>query len=157
VLDAACTVAHFFEPIRHLDLHAGSTDAFELLELTVDGRPRPLRRSTRSGTRTYTASLGAEVTPGRAVSISYSYRVLVQQLGHLLALDIGTPTHDLRVQFAYRGCGIRHINVADYIASSRQPRLSRLPASGTTPSIALRFDGWILPKAGVAFVWGPGQ
>lgn len=30
---------------------------------------------------------------------------------------------------------------------------SRLPASGPTPSIALRFDGWILPKAGVAFVW----
>ena len=29
----------------------------------------------------------------------------------------------------------------------------RLPASGPTPSIALGFDGWILPKAGAAFVW----
>ena len=27
------------------------------------------------------------------------------------------------------------------------------PPSEPTPSIALRFDGWILPKAGVAFVW----
>ena len=31
--------------------------------------------------------------------------------------------------------------------------LSRLPASEPTPSVFLRFDGWILPKAGVAFVW----
>ena len=51
------------------------------------------------------------------------------------------------------GCGIRHVNVLDYVASSRQPGLSRLPASGPTPSIALRFDGWILPKSSMAFVW----
>lgn len=57
------------------------------------------------------------------------------------------------MQVAYGGCGIRHVNVLDYIASSRQPGLFRLPVSGPTPSIALRFDGWLLPKAGVAFVW----
>jgi hypothetical protein len=28
-----------------------------------------------------------------------------------------------------------------------------LPASAPTLSIALRFDGWMLPKVGVAFVW----
>jgi hypothetical protein len=77
----------------------------------------------------------------------------VQQHSHLLHLDIGKPTKDLRVQFAYGDCGIRHVNVVHYIASSRQPGLSRLPASEPTPSIALRFDGWILPQAGVAFVW----
>jgi hypothetical protein len=70
-----------------------------------------------------------------------------------LELDISRPTKGLRVQLAYGGCGIRRVNVADYIASSRQPGLSRLPASAPTPSIALRFDGWMLPKAGVAFVW----
>ena len=45
------------------------------------------------------------------------------------------------------------MNVLDYIAGSNQTRLSRLPASGPTPSVALGFDGWVLPKAGVAFVW----
>ena len=42
--------------------------------------------------------------------------------------------------------------VLDYIAGSTQARLSRLPASEPTPSITLGFDGWFLPKAGIAFV-----
>jgi hypothetical protein len=39
------------------------------------------------------------------------------------------------------------------LAGSSQTRLSRLPASGPRPGIALGFDGWVLPKAGIAFVW----
>jgi hypothetical protein len=39
------------------------------------------------------------------------------------------------------------------MASSTQPDQSRLLASEPTQSIALRFDGWIPPKAGVVFVW----
>ena len=72
---------------------------------------------------------------------------------HLFHLDFSRPTKDVRVHFAYGGCGIRYVNVLDYIASSRDAGLSRLPASAPTPSIALRFDGWVLPKAGVGFVW----
>jgi hypothetical protein len=59
----------------------------------------------------------------------------------------------LKVHFVYGGCGIRRVNVVDYIASSRQPGPSRLEPTAPTPSIALRFDGWMLPKAGVGFVW----
>jgi len=36
--------------------------------------------------------------------------------------------------------------VVDYIASSRQPGLSRLEPTAPTPSIALRFDEWMLPE-----------
>lgn len=99
-------------------------------------------------------NLGAEtIAAKRAVTVSYAYRVLVQQHGHLLYLDISRPTKGLKVQFAYGNCGIRYVNVLDYIASSRQPRLSHLPASGPSPSIEVGFDGWVFPKAGVAFVW----
>ena len=150
--DPSCSVVHYFEPIGALD--GASADAFHLVELTVDGRPRPVRRTARSGTQVFTAGLGEEsTTAGRTLAISYTYRVVVQQHGHLLHLDISRPTKALKVQFAYGGCGIRHVNVVDYIASSRRARLSRLPAAGPTPSIALGFDGWILPKAGAAFVW----
>ena len=149
--DPSCTLAHYFEPIGGLD--GASTEAFELVELTTDGRPRSVRRSDRTGAQTYTANLGTDAATAREVTISYTYRVLVQQHGHLLHLDLSKPTNGLRVQFAYGDCGIRHVTVLDYIAGGRQPGLSRLPASGPTPSIALRFDGWILPKAGVAFVW----
>jgi len=40
------------------------------------------------------------------------------------------------------------------VASSGQPGLTRLPPLAPSPSISLRFDGWVLPKAGAAFVWG---
>ena len=142
------TVTHYFSAIRALDLDAASTDAFDLVELTVDGRSRPVQRTARPGTQLYTASLDTAATIEHAVTVSYTYRVLVQQRDHLLHLDIGKPTKGLRVQVAYGACGIRHVNVLDYIASSRQPGLSGLPASGPVPSIALRFEGWILPKAG---------
>ena len=150
--DPTCTVVHYFEPIGALD--GGSPAAFEFVECTVDGRPRPPRRVARTGAQVFTAHLGADATTAtQPLTISYTYRVLVQQHGHLLHLDISRPTQGLTIQFSYGGCGIRYVNVLDYVASSRQPGLSRLPAAGPTPSIALRFDGWVMPKAGAAFVW----
>lgn len=41
----------------------------------------------------------------------------------------------------------------DYLGSATQPRITSLPAREPSPSISVDFDGWILPKAGVAFVW----
>jgi hypothetical protein len=150
--DPSCTVVHYVQPVGTLD--AGSAEAFEVVELTVDGVRRPVRRAVRTGAQSYTASLGDGAMAGdRRVAISYTHRLLVQQHGHLLHLDISRPAKGLKVHFAYGGCGIRHVNVVDYIAGSSQTRLSRLPASGPTPSVALGFDGWVLPKAGVAFVW----
>jgi hypothetical protein len=132
----------------------GSEQAFQFVELTVDGRRRPVRRTTRTGAQIFTVSLGDDVAIAKhRLTISYTYRVLIQQQGHLLHFDISRPTKGLRVELAYGGCDIRRVNVVDYIASSRQPGLTRLPPSEPTPSVTLSFDGWILPKAGVAFVW----
>ena len=78
---------------------------------------------------------------------------LVQQNGHLLHLDISHPTKGLHVQFSYGDCGIRYINVLDYIAGARRPQIAQLPASDPTPSVEVNFDGWVFPKGGVAFVW----
>jgi hypothetical protein len=65
-------------------------------------------------------SLGDDaVIAKRTLAISYTYRVLIQQQGHLLHLDISRPTKGLRVELAYGGCGIRRVNVVDYIASSQ--------------------------------------
>ena len=85
--------------------------------------------------------------------ISYTYRVLVQRHGHLLHLDIARPSRGLKVKFWYGDCGIRYVNVLDYIASSRPVRISRTPASEPTPRVEVGFDGWVFPNAGVAFVW----
>jgi hypothetical protein len=64
-------------------------------------------------------SLGDETAIARrALTVSYTYRVLIQQQSHLLELDISRPTKGLRVELAYVG------------ASSRQPGLTHLPPAG---------------------------
>jgi hypothetical protein len=142
----------YSEPIAALD--GSSSETFRLVQLAADGRPRLVRRAVRAGIQVYSAHLGDEFFDGqREVVISYTYEALVQQNSHLFHLDIGQPTKGLKVDFQDGGCGLRYAHVLDYIASSHPTRISRSPVDGPSPSIAVGFDGWVFPKAGVAFVW----
>ncbi|HUZ54041.1 MAG TPA: hypothetical protein VMU94_16135 [Streptosporangiaceae bacterium] len=126
-----------------------SPEVFRLLQFAVGGKPVAIRRTARAKTQILTVNVGeAAVT-----TLSYTYRTLVQQNGHLLHLDISQPTKGLHVEFSYGDCGIRYVNVLDYIAGARQPGISQLPASDPTPSVEVGFDGWMFPKDGLAFVW----
>ena len=141
------SLVHYFQPVGELELHRGSEQAFQFVELTVDGLQRPVRRTTRTGAQIFTVSLGTEgAIAKRTLAISDTYRVLIQQQGHLLHLDISRPTKGLRVELAYGGCDIRHINIVDYIASSRQPGLTQLPRSEPTPSATLHSTGGFCPR-----------
>jgi hypothetical protein len=150
--DPAMTAAWYFEPIGGLT--ASSPDVFELVQASVNGKQRPARRSTRKDGLTYTVDLGQGAEgEGSLVAISFTYRVLVQQSGHLLHLDLAQPTEDFTAELFYGDCGIRYVNVLDYLSGPRQPRITRLPASGPTPRVSVAYDGWTFPKGGVAFVW----
>jgi len=151
LLDPTNAEAWYFEPVAGID--AASPDAFELLQFTVDGRPRPTRRSKRPGGQSFTVTLDVQPGSPREVEIAYTYRVLVQQHGHLLYLDFGAPCKGIDVDFSYGGCGIRHVNVLDFIAGSRPTRVSRSPADASLPTVSVRYDGWVFPKSGVAFSW----
>jgi hypothetical protein len=122
------------------------------VQCAVNGTDRPIRRTQRKGSQLYTATI-PETTDDEEITISCTYRVLVQRHGHLLYLDIPRPTKGLQVQLWYGDCGIRRVNTLDFIASAQQPRILRSPASVPTPSVEIGFDGWIFPKSGVAFVW----
>jgi hypothetical protein len=137
---------------RPAGIDAASPDAFELVQCAVNGTDRPIRRTQRKGSQLYTATI-PETTDDEEVTISCTYRVLVQRHGHLLYLDIPRPTKGLQVQLWYGDCGIRRVNTLDFIASAQEPRILRSPASVPTPSVEVGFDGWIFPKSGVAFVW----
>ncbi|SFF87141.1 hypothetical protein SAMN05216251_13339 [Actinacidiphila alni] len=149
--DRTSTEVWYFQPINGLT--AASPEVFELVEVTVNGKRRPSRRSTRKDGQSYTCNLGDEATTGEEVVISYTYRALVQQHGHVLHLDLAQPTKDFTAQLSYGNCGIRYMNVLDYLSGPRQPRISRLSASDPTPSVSIVYDGWTFPKGGVAFVW----
>ena len=140
------------------DLHGGSDDAFKLVQFKVNGKPLPIRRTRQARGQSYVVNLpdrgreqadAAAATATQEVTIAYTYQVLVRRHGHLLYLDIGRPTRGLRVAFRYGGCGISGVTPLDFIASATAARITETP----TPSIEMAFDGWVLPKSGVAFVW----
>jgi hypothetical protein len=148
--DPTITSAWYFDASAGID--AASSDVFELLQLSVDGKPRKIRRTTRDGAQVYAATLG-RVAEGQEVTVSYTYRVLVQRHGHLLYLDLPRPTKGLRVRLDYAAAGIRRINILDYFASTQQARVEQAPAAAPAKTVDIAFDGWIFPRSGVAFVW----
>lgn len=146
------TTSWFMSPASGLD--AAAIEAFELTRFTVDGETRPIRRSVRKGGQIYTASVGADVVPaGRPVTISYTYRTVTTQAGHLLYFNVEQPTRDLRMSFDYGQCDMSSVSVLDLIPTMRPARIERPKANEPNPVLRIDIDGWIFPRAGVGFVW----
>jgi len=150
--DPNSTLTWYFRPSAGLT--AASADAFLLLRVAVDGQTRAIRRSARSKGQVYTADVGEDlVAAEQAVTISYTFQVLLPQDGHLLRLEIARPTKGFHIDFSYAGCGIQRVNVLNYVAAAKQPTISELPADGPSPSVSLSFDGWVMPRGGVGLAW----
>lgn len=150
LVEAGTNDVWYFEPT--VGLTAASRDAFALVQFTVDGEPLRIRRSARAASQGFSVELLPEHL-GREVSLSYTYRVLVQKHGHLLYLDVAQPTHGLTVELDYSHTNIRHVTALDFVASSRQPRTTYSPESTPGRSVSVSTDGWLFPKSGIAFVW----
>lgn len=148
--DQTITSAWHFDHSGGVD--PGSKDVFELLQLTVDGKPRKIRRTTRDGAQLYAAGLGSAAKENE-VTVAYTYRVLAQRHSHLLYLDLPRPTKGLHIQLNYDNAGIRRINTLDYFAGTQQARVDHAPTSTPAKTVDVAFDGWIFPRSGVAFVW----
>ncbi|MBB1152490.1 hypothetical protein [Amycolatopsis dendrobii] len=140
----------YFDPSAGLD--AADPEVFSLLQLSVDGRDRNIRRSAREGSQVAAVSLGQGAV-GREVTISYTYRALVQRHGHLLYLDLPRPAKGVHVQLDYAQADIRRVNVLDYFSSPEAARVVQSPAAAPAKTVDVRFDGQVFPRAGVAFVW----
>ena len=144
-----------FWRFRDVDtITAKSREAFELLQFSVDGAARPIRRSLRAHGQTYSAHLGGCGANGAEVVISYTYRVMIEAHGHLLHIDVDQPSRDLSVELRYDGTGIRHVNVLDYLAAGGQSvRVVRTPGGSSDRAVSVSMSGWTTPPAGIVFVW----
>jgi hypothetical protein len=150
--DTAATSAWFVNPRSGLD--ADNKDTFELVEFTVDGEPRPIRRSAKETSQMYSVSLGQEAMHATdPITVAYTYRTLLAADGHLLQLRVDQPTRGLSVALDFSDTPITDVNVLDYISSSERTRISQSPASTPDKIALLEFEGWVLPRSGVAFVW----
>ncbi len=150
--DPSATSTWYLPP--KLGLTASDPDAFELVEFLVDGEPRPVRRSAKQGSQTYSASIGSDaVEQQRTVTIAYTYKTVVAIHRHLLRLRVDQPTRGLIVEIDYRDTGLADLSVLDYIAGNRTAQISRSPVSVPGRHLILEYDGWVFPRSGVAFVW----
>lgn len=150
--DTAATSAWFMRP--QPGLNAADQTAFELVEFSVDGEPRPIRRSAKPGSQTYSVNIGKEaVDAGEPISVTYTYRTVTPVHGHLLQLRVDQPTKGLTVELDYSDCGLAYVNVLDFLAGSRTVTVSQSPKSLPGGLVSVDYDGWVFPRSGVAFVW----
>lgn len=152
ISDIPSTTSWFMTPRPGFD--ASQKDAFELVGFTVNGERRTIRRSERKTGQTYSVNIGDDlVREGKPVQITYVYKTITPQHGHLLYFDIEQPTKNIKVEFDYSAVEIAHVSVLDLIASSKRSRVLRLPDNVPGKSITVDFDGWVFPRTGFAFVW----
>lgn len=130
--------------------------SFELVQFTRDGEALKIGRTADSHGQTYRVDLGEDAVRDDSVEpvvLSFTYRTRLPQYGHLLYFDIDRPTRGLDIELDYTGVGIERMRVVDHISSGRKARVSRSPSSTDAQIVNVGYDGWIMPRAGVAFTW----
>lgn len=141
----------FFRPEGGID--AGSMDAFELVQFSVDGDARSIRRAGRKHGQTYSASIGEEpVLAGKPVRVAYTYRVKILRRGHLIHLDMEAATRNVDIDLDYSDTDVDYVNVLDFFVSSRKTRVEHMPPSVPERSVSVSHAGWVSQRSGVAFV-----
>ena len=147
--DVPATSSWFMTPRPGLD--ASSRDCYELLELTVDGRPQTIRRSTRKTGQTYSVTLDASSLTGAPVRIRQTTRVVTPTWGHRVFFELPQPARGLSLTLDYTNTSIASVNVTDTIAAHAV--VSHSPAGTTGRELHVDAPGWLLPKSGFSFVW----
>ena len=152
VTDVPVTSTWFMPPRPHMD--ASSRDSYELLSFSVDGEERTIRRTGRKSGQTYSVAIGDEVVAaGHPVRIRHVYRTVTSQSGHWLFFEIPQPSKEFSLRLDYSDTAISRMNVMDLVSSLHTPQISSLPEGVSGKAVSVDVPGWLLPKAGLAFVW----
>lgn len=149
--DVPATSTWFMAPRPGMD--ARRREAYELLELTVDGRPQPIRRSTRATGQTYSVDLDEEARSGKPVRIRQVFRTITPQWSHRLYFAVAQPTRGWSLRLDYTDTNIAEIQVSDTISPTPPARITRSPEAVPGKVIAVEASSWLLPRSGVAFTW----
>ena len=149
--DVPATSTWFMAPRPGMD--ARRREAYELLELTVDGRPQPIRRNTRATGQTYSVDLDEEARSGKPVRIRQVFRTITPQWSHRLYFAVRQPTRGWSLRLDYTDTNIGDMRVNDTVATTPAARIVRSPEAVPGKVIALESAGWLMPGSGVAFTW----
>lgn len=129
-------------------------DNFALIEFAVDGEPLKITRTTDEHGQVYTVDVGeAVVEAEQPVVMSFTYRSRLRRDGHMVHFDVDRPTKGFELELNYQDAGIAKMKLVDFISSTRRARVSEAPDVAGVKKYTMSYDGWVLPRAGVAFVW----
>ena len=149
--DIPATSAWFMAPRPGMD--ARSQESYELLELTVDGRPQPIRRTVQATGQTYRVRLDDVAQSGKPVRIRQIFRTSTPAWGHRLFFELPQPARNMSLAVDYTNTSIADIRVSDTVATFQPSQLVRTPEAAVGKVISLNARGWLLPKTGFAVTW----
>lgn len=130
---------------------AASRESYELLELTVDGRPQTIRRTTRKTGQTYSVRLDDASQSGEPVRIRQIFRTITPAWGHRLFFELPQPARDMTLTLDYTNTSIADMRVSDTVSSPHHPQVTRTPDKLADKVISINAPGWHMPKTGFAF------
>ena len=145
------TSTWFMAPRPGMD--ARSQESYELLELTVDGRPQLIRRTVQATGQTYCVQLDDAAQSGRPVRIRQIFRTSTPAWGHRLFFELPQPARNMSLAVDYTNTPIADIRVSDTVATFQPSQLVRTPEAAVGKVISLNARGWLLPKTGFAVTW----
>ena len=149
--DIPATSTWFMAPRPGMD--ARSQESYELLELTVDGRPQPIRRTVQEAGQTYRVQLDDAAQSGEPVRIRQIFRTSTPAWGHRLFFELPQPARNMSLAVDYTNTPIADIRVSDTVATFQPSQLVRTPEAAVGKVVSLNARGWLLPKTGFAVTW----
>ena len=149
--DIPATSTWFMAPRPGMD--ARSRESYELLELTVDGRPQPIRHTVQATGQTYRVQLDDAAQSGEPVRIRQIFRTSTPAWGHRLFFELPQPARNMSLAVDYTNTSIADIRVSDTVATFQPSQLVRTPEAAVGKVISLNARGWLLPKTGFAVTW----
>ena len=128
--------------------------SFALVEFSVNGSPVSIERTADTHSQIYTVDIGEDiVTAQQPVVMSFTYRSRLRRDGHMVHFDVDRPTKGFELELNYQDAGIAKMKLVDFISSTRRARVSEAPDVAGVKKYTMSYDGWVLPRAGVALVW----
>ena len=149
--DIPATSTWFMAPRPGMD--ARSQESYELLELTVDGRPQPIRRTVQATGQTYRVQLDNAAQSGKPVRIRQLLRVVTPSWGHRLFVELPQPARGLSLRVDYTDTAIAEMMITDTVAATQVARVHRSPKAVNSRVVSLDMPGWLLAKVGFAVTW----
>lgn len=129
-------------------------EAFELVDFSVDGESRIIRRQSHKSGQIYSAAIGEELVAATSpVRVRHTYRTITDPATHRLFIAIAQPARNVSINVDYSDTEISRMSVTDLVATSHRPYVGRPPEGSEGKELSIEVPGWVQAGTGFTFVW----